>query len=257
MSPSGSPPARAHHRSIGTGPRRGPPSSTARRRPTSPTPPTSPCRAPSTRSTGSAASPSTPASSTSCCSPAEARTKRSRPSRSSATSGARWTIVRASWFAQNFSEGQLLEATRSGTIAMPAGDVAEPFVDVEDIADVADRRAGRLGTRRSRLRGHRAATARPSLTRHANSPPRPDDRSPTSTCRRPSSSPGRSPTACRSSWPAGSRHCAETVLDGRNENLGHGVQEALGRAPRDFRDFAARAAAEGAWTVTPATQGAR
>src|SRR6187431_2030847 len=52
-------------------------------------------------------------------------------------SGARRTIVRSSWFAQNFSEGQFLEATRSGTIAMPAGNVAEPFVDVEDIADVA------------------------------------------------------------------------------------------------------------------------
>ncbi len=37
-------------------------------------------------------------------------------------SGARWTIVRASWFAQNFSEGMLLDATRSGTIIMPARD---------------------------------------------------------------------------------------------------------------------------------------
>ena len=49
----------------------------------------------------------------------------------------RWTIVRASWFAQNFSEGMLLEADARGTIALPAGDVREPFVDVEDIADVA------------------------------------------------------------------------------------------------------------------------
>ena len=48
----------------------------------------------------------------------------------------------------------------------------------------------------------------------------------------------------------------ETVLDGRNEHLGYGVQEALGRAPRDFRDFAIRAAAEGAW-ATADTAGAR
>ena len=49
--------------------------------------------------------------------------------------------------------------------------------------------------------------------------------------------------------------CA-VVLDGRNEHVGHGVQQALGRAPRDFRDFAVRAAAEGAWTTADAA-GAR
>ena len=52
-------------------------------------------------------------------------------------SGADWTILRASWFAQNFSEHFLLEPVLGGVIALPAGDVAEPFVDVDDIADVA------------------------------------------------------------------------------------------------------------------------
>ena len=47
------------------------------------------------------------------------------------------TVVRASWFMQNFSEHFLLEPVLDGVIAVPAGDVAEPFVDVEDIADVA------------------------------------------------------------------------------------------------------------------------
>jgi uncharacterized protein YbjT (DUF2867 family) len=41
--------------------------------------------------------------------------------------------------------------------------------------------------------------------------------------------------------------CAE-VLDGRNESLGHGVREALGREPRDFTDFCRAAAASGGWT---------
>jgi uncharacterized protein YbjT (DUF2867 family) len=52
-------------------------------------------------------------------------------------SGAAWTVVRCSWFSQNFSESFLLDPVLAGEVALPAGDVPEPFVDVEDIADVA------------------------------------------------------------------------------------------------------------------------
>jgi uncharacterized protein YbjT (DUF2867 family) len=38
-----------------------------------------------------------------------------------------------------------------------------------------------------------------------------------------------------------------TVLDGRNEHLTDGVQRALGRAPRDFREYARDVAATGVW----------
>ncbi len=48
-----------------------------------------------------------------------------------------WTIVRASWFNQNFSEGFFVDPLRDGVLALPAGDVGEPFIDAEDIADVA------------------------------------------------------------------------------------------------------------------------
>src|SRR5690606_11542036 len=43
----------------------------------------------------------------------------------------------ASFFAQNFSEGFFAGMVRSGTVAFPAEGVAEPFIDVEDIAEVA------------------------------------------------------------------------------------------------------------------------
>lgn len=46
-------------------------------------------------------------------------------------------IVRASWFAQNFTEGMLSDAAVTGVLALPAGDVREPFVDVDDVAAVA------------------------------------------------------------------------------------------------------------------------
>jgi len=52
-------------------------------------------------------------------------------------SGAEWTILRSTWFSQNFSEGFFLDQVRSGEVALPAGSVKEPFVDAEDIADVA------------------------------------------------------------------------------------------------------------------------
>jgi uncharacterized protein YbjT (DUF2867 family) len=37
------------------------------------------------------------------------------------------------------------------------------------------------------------------------------------------------------------------VLDGRNSHVTDGVQQALGREPRDFRDFARDATATGVW----------
>jgi len=65
-------------------------------------------------------------------------------------SGVEWSIVRASWFFQNFSEHFLLEPVVAGEVAFPAGQVAEPFIDAEDVADVAaaalldDRHTGQL-----------------------------------------------------------------------------------------------------------------
>ena len=52
-------------------------------------------------------------------------------------SGIDWTVVRASWFNQNFSEGAFVDMVQSGQITLPAGDTPEPFVDIDDIADVA------------------------------------------------------------------------------------------------------------------------
>jgi len=52
-------------------------------------------------------------------------------------SGAELTIVRAAWFNQNFSEDFLLGPVLAGEVALPAGEVPEPFVDADDIAEVA------------------------------------------------------------------------------------------------------------------------
>lgn len=52
-------------------------------------------------------------------------------------SGADWTIVRADWFDQNFSEGFLADAVAAGEVVVPLGDMAQGFVDAADIAAVA------------------------------------------------------------------------------------------------------------------------
>ena len=46
------------------------------------------------------------------------------------------------------------------------------------------------------------------------------------------------------------RYLFETVLDGRNASTTDGVQRALGRPPRDFADFARKAAATGVWAIS-------
>ncbi|MEV0622827.1 NAD(P)H-binding protein [Nonomuraea sp. NPDC050404] len=52
-------------------------------------------------------------------------------------SGAAWTILRPSWFNQNFDEGFLQPAIIAGEVLLPLGDTRQAFVDATDIAAVA------------------------------------------------------------------------------------------------------------------------
>ncbi len=54
-----------------------------------------------------------------------------------ANSGLNYTLVRASWFNQNFSEGAFMEYILAGQLALPMPEASVPFVDTDDIADVA------------------------------------------------------------------------------------------------------------------------
>ncbi|MCB0546518.1 MAG: NmrA family NAD(P)-binding protein [Phaeodactylibacter sp.] len=53
-----------------------------------------------------------------------------------ADSGLNYTLVRASWFNQNFSESFLMDPILAGYVALPMPDAKIPFVDTGDIADV-------------------------------------------------------------------------------------------------------------------------
>lgn len=54
-----------------------------------------------------------------------------------ASSGLSWTVIRASWFMQNFTEGLFTQFFLDGIVALPVDEVKEPFVDIDDIADIA------------------------------------------------------------------------------------------------------------------------
>lgn len=51
--------------------------------------------------------------------------------------GTNWTIIRSDWFNQNFSEYFFLSPILEGHLVLPKENVKIPFVDTDDIADVA------------------------------------------------------------------------------------------------------------------------
>ena len=165
-------------------------------------------------------------------------------------SGANWTIVRCAVFAQNFDEGVFVESVQSGTLAMPAGDVAEPFVDVDDIADVVtaaltdDRHIGRL----YELTGPRLLTFHEAMAEVSEAAGRPVQYVPVSSEEFAAELRG---AGMPEDEATGLTDLFAAILDGRNQSLADGVQEALGRPPRDFAEYARRAAATGAWDPAP------
>jgi uncharacterized protein YbjT (DUF2867 family) len=161
-------------------------------------------------------------------------------------SGVEWTLLRASWFAQNFSEAHFLEAIRDGELALPVEDIGEPFVDVEDVADVGmaalteEGHAGQL----YELTGPRLVTFAEAVAQIAQAS-------------------GREIRFMRVSMAEYTAALEEAglpaqivelicylftdVLDGRNASVKDGVIRALGRPPRDFSDYVRETAATGIW----------
>lgn len=147
---------------------------------------------------------------------------------------------------QNFSEGEFLQLVLGGTIALPAADIPEPFIDINDIADVAVAALTEEGHAYEtyEVTGPRLLT----FSELANEI---------------SSAAGRDVQFLQISAEAFAQGIAESgipediawllnylfdsVLDGRNAYIGDGVKRALGREPADFSAFAKRIAERGIW----------
>lgn len=161
------------------------------------------------------------------------------------SSGIDWTIVRASWFAQNFSEGYLIEPLIAGHVALPAGNVAEPFIDVDDIADVAvaaltdDKHNGQVYD----ITGPRLLTFKDAVGEIADATGRTIHYQQLSIEEYATGLDGLIPVEFIDFL----AYLFTEVLDGRNEKVTDGVQKALGRKPTDFSEYVKKTAATGIW----------
>ncbi|GAA2648038.1 NAD(P)H-binding protein [Streptomyces vastus] len=163
-------------------------------------------------------------------------------------SGALWTIVRANWFMQNFSEGLLLEGVRSGEFVFPAGEGRQPFVDTRDIADVVvmaltdSSYAGQV----LEVTGARLLSFREAMAEISTAAGREIRYVPVSVKEYGAilAGFGLSPEEV-----AFTEEVFEELLDGSDGEVAGDVQQVLGRAPRDFTDFAREHAAQGVWKV--------
>ena len=169
-------------------------------------------------------------------------------------SGADWTIVRASFFHQNFSESFMLDALKSGLLALPVGEVKEPFVDADDIAEVAvaaltdPSHVGQL----YEVTGPRLLSFSEAVAEVAEASGRPIQFQ---------SVPmedyvgAMKADGVPEAFVSLLTYLFSTVMDGRNTSLSDGIERALGRPPRDFSDYARETAASGVWSADAAADG--
>ena len=157
-----------------------------------------------------------------------------------------WTIVRCAWFMQNFDENFLLEPILAGEVALPSGNVPEPFVDADDIADVAvaalteDGHAGEI----YELTGPRLLTMEEAVGEISKAT-RQEIRFVPVTL---DEFVGAAYSDVPPEFLSFLTYLFGEVLDGRNAHLTDGVRRALGREPKDFSDYARDVAATGVWS---------
>ena len=164
-----------------------------------------------------------------------------------ADSGLDYTLVRASWFNQNFSESFLMDPILAGYVALPMPDAKIPFVDTGDIADVVvkalldDAHNGKTYA----VTGPRAITFEEAVREIAAStgkeikyqPVLLDDYS-----------------AMMKSAGVPSDYIwlfdylfREVLGKPENQEISNDVEKVLGRKPKDFSEFARETAKTGVW----------
>jgi uncharacterized protein YbjT (DUF2867 family) len=156
--------------------------------------------------------------------------------------------VRSSFMNQNFSESFWLEPVLRGEFAAPTGNVAEPFIDADDIADIVvaaltdDRHVGQL----YEVTGPRLLTFAEALGEIGQATGREIRYLPVSP---EEFAAGMIAEGVPADFATALTDLFSEVLDGRSAYLADGVRRALGRAPRDFRDYVRETAATGVWSV--------
>ena len=161
-------------------------------------------------------------------------------------SGLHWNVIRASWFMQNFSESFMIDGILNGELILPAENIPEPFIDIDDIADVAVAALTKPHLRNQlfEVSGPRALTfaecAREISTEVGY--PVQYNQVPIDTFLDTLKQDGAPDPML---WLM--RELFTVVFDGRNAKPTFGVEEALGRPATDFSEFVRKAAKTGVW----------
>lgn len=157
-----------------------------------------------------------------------------------------WTILRPNNFAQNFDEDLFHAPLLAGELALPAGDVGEPFIDIDDVAEVAARvltepgHAGKV----YELSGPRPVTfaeATDVISRATGLP---------MTYRQITADEYVAALVAAGVDRGDAEHVAAMftlMADGGIADTADGVSTVLARQPCSFEEYVARAAAAGAW----------
>ncbi len=161
-------------------------------------------------------------------------------------SGLNWTIVRASWFMQNFSEGFFLDSILENHFVVPVVKALEPFVDVDDIADVVvealrnDKHNGKI----YELTGTELLSFKDATAMISDSINRPVTFQEVSI---------HEYIAMLKSYQLPEdaiwliTYLFTEVLDGRNESVSNDVENILGRKPTTFREYIIKTKISGVW----------
>ncbi len=163
-------------------------------------------------------------------------------------SGIDTTVVRATWFAQNFSESFFYDSIVAGYVPIPKADLGVPFVHADDIADVAvealtkDGHTGKIyeltGSEKitfeeatqviAKATGREIKFESISMEAYKN-------------LLRQVQLPEEVIGLLEYLW--------NTVLTVENSTISYGVEEALGRKAKDFYQYVEKTAATGVWNA--------
>ncbi|MEP2668556.1 MAG: NmrA family NAD(P)-binding protein [Cyclobacteriaceae bacterium] len=167
-----------------------------------------------------------------------------------ANSGLNYTIVRASWFNQNFSESFLLDPILAGEVALPMPEAEIPFVDANDIADVATKVLldDTYNSQIITVTGPRKITFKEVVETIAEAIGKDIHYQPISI---EEFKEGMKNEGLPDSYVWLFGYLFQEVLGNPdNQTLSNDVEKVLGRKAIDFKEFAERTAASGIWNQT-------
>jgi uncharacterized protein YbjT (DUF2867 family) len=162
------------------------------------------------------------------------------------SSGIDWTIVRANWFMQNFSEGFFLDSIMAGELVIPAVPAKDPFIDADDIADVvvATLTDDRHSQKVYELTGRELLSFEQAVEKIASGLKRPIGFRKVSM---------KDYVSILNAYQVPEayiwliEYLFTEVMDGRNESVTDDVRKVLGRDPVSFDEYVAKTIKAGIW----------